>query len=238
MSSDITPAPSAAGSGPTPSEGVSTPPSADGEPVGRVVATERRPNTAFEFHFWTALDAPIGIGTIVRVDGDTAINGTIPVVYGVVTEGFATPTCSRRCTTYWGTTACPAAPPPVPPSGPRSACTPRRCCGSCPRSRCSRCPWARCAWRATRTSPSPCAWTASCATGSAPGSRWACTAPAAPSRRSTSTPTSCSGPRRRTSTSPACRGWRRRRARWSGCSPRCSRTFRHPRARWRPSAST
>lgn len=58
-------------------------------PLGRVVATERRPNTAFEFHFWTALDAPVGIGTIVRVDGDTAVNGTLPVVYGVVTEGFA-----------------------------------------------------------------------------------------------------------------------------------------------------
>jgi hypothetical protein len=33
-------------------------------PLGRVVATERKPNTAFEFHFWTALDAPVGIGTI------------------------------------------------------------------------------------------------------------------------------------------------------------------------------
>ncbi|HEX6631039.1 MAG TPA: hypothetical protein VF048_08105 [Gemmatimonadaceae bacterium] len=58
-------------------------------PVGRVVATERRPNTAFEFHFWTALDAPIGIGTIVRVDGQHSVGGHVPVVYGVVTEGFA-----------------------------------------------------------------------------------------------------------------------------------------------------
>jgi len=58
-------------------------------PVGRVVATERKPNTAFEFHFWTALDATVGIGTIVKVVGRTPIEGVIPIVYGVVTEGFA-----------------------------------------------------------------------------------------------------------------------------------------------------
>jgi hypothetical protein len=58
-------------------------------PVGRVVATERRPNTAFEFHFWTALDASIGIGTIVRVVGRVPVDGQIPTVFGVITEGFA-----------------------------------------------------------------------------------------------------------------------------------------------------
>ena len=58
-------------------------------PLGRVVATERKPNTAFEFHFWTALDAPVGIGTIVRVDAAVEVGGVRPVVYGVVTEGFA-----------------------------------------------------------------------------------------------------------------------------------------------------
>jgi DNA helicase HerA-like ATPase len=57
--------------------------------VGRIVATERRPNTAFEFHFWTATDAPIGIGTIVRVDANTAVGGVRPTIYGIVTEGFA-----------------------------------------------------------------------------------------------------------------------------------------------------
>ena len=57
--------------------------------LGRVVATERRPNTPHEFHFWTALDSPVGIGTIVRVDGRDAVNGTVPRVYGVVTEGFS-----------------------------------------------------------------------------------------------------------------------------------------------------
>ena len=58
-------------------------------PLGRVVATERKPNTAFEFHFWTALDAPVGIGTIVRVDAGVAVGGVRPTIYGVVTEGFA-----------------------------------------------------------------------------------------------------------------------------------------------------
>ena len=56
-------------------------------PLGRVVATERRPNTPHEFHFWTALDANIGIGTIVRVDGSVAVNGHVPRIFGVVMEG-------------------------------------------------------------------------------------------------------------------------------------------------------
>jgi uncharacterized protein len=58
-------------------------------PLGRIVATERKPNTPHEFHFWTAVDCPIGIGTIVRVDGATAVGGVIPRIYGVVTEGFS-----------------------------------------------------------------------------------------------------------------------------------------------------
>jgi uncharacterized protein len=57
--------------------------------LGRVVATERRPNTPHEFHFWTALDSPVGIGTIVRVDGRDPVNGIIPQIFGVVTEGFS-----------------------------------------------------------------------------------------------------------------------------------------------------
>jgi hypothetical protein len=59
------------------------------QPLGRVVATERKPNTAHEFHFWTALDSPVGIGTIVRVDGAHSVDGQIPHIYGVVVEGFA-----------------------------------------------------------------------------------------------------------------------------------------------------
>jgi hypothetical protein len=57
--------------------------------MGRVVATEKRPNTAHEFHFWTAIDSPIGIGTIVRVDSETPVGGQLPRVYGVVVEGFS-----------------------------------------------------------------------------------------------------------------------------------------------------
>src|ERR671915_1216940 len=57
--------------------------------LGRVVATERRPNTPHEFHFWTALDSPVGIGTIVRVDGAHPVNGVLPRVYGVVVEGLS-----------------------------------------------------------------------------------------------------------------------------------------------------
>src|SRR3954462_15407816 len=57
--------------------------------LGRVVATERRPNTPHEFHFWTGLDSPVGVGTIVRVEGKYTINGQITRVYGVVVEGFS-----------------------------------------------------------------------------------------------------------------------------------------------------
>jgi hypothetical protein len=57
--------------------------------LGRVVATERRPNTPHEFHFWTALDAPVGIGTIVRVEPGRPVGGVLPRIYGVVTEGFS-----------------------------------------------------------------------------------------------------------------------------------------------------
>jgi DNA helicase HerA-like ATPase len=57
--------------------------------LGRVVATERRPNTTHEFHFWTGLESPVGIGTIVFVDGSRPMDGKIPRVYGVVVEGFS-----------------------------------------------------------------------------------------------------------------------------------------------------
>jgi DNA helicase HerA-like ATPase len=63
--------------------------SSDAVPLGRVVATERKPNTPHEFHFWTGLDSPVGIGTIVRVDGPFPVNGVIPRIYGTVIEGFS-----------------------------------------------------------------------------------------------------------------------------------------------------
>ncbi|EKE03934.1 MAG: hypothetical protein ACD_20C00127G0001 [uncultured bacterium] len=53
--------------------------------VGRVVATEKNPNTAQSFNFWTNLDSPVGIGTIVKVVDDEAKR----VIYGIVTEGIS-----------------------------------------------------------------------------------------------------------------------------------------------------
>jgi uncharacterized protein len=52
-------------------------------PIGRVVATELKPSTPHQFHFWTARESPIGIGAIVRVEEEGR------VVYGVVTDAFA-----------------------------------------------------------------------------------------------------------------------------------------------------
>ena len=51
--------------------------------LGRVVATELKPSTPHQFHFWTAPEATLGIGTIVRVEGEGR------TVFGVVMEGFA-----------------------------------------------------------------------------------------------------------------------------------------------------
>jgi DNA helicase HerA-like ATPase len=48
-----------------------------------VVGTERKPNTTHEFHFWTGLEAQIGIGSIVKVVAGAQ------TVYGVVVEGFS-----------------------------------------------------------------------------------------------------------------------------------------------------
>lgn len=50
--------------------------------IGRVVATEAKPSTAYSFSFWTADDSKVGIGTLVMVKkGDLE-------VFGVVVEGF------------------------------------------------------------------------------------------------------------------------------------------------------
>lgn len=51
-------------------------------PIGRVVGTERKPNTAFSFNFWCTPQAPVGIGTVVVVKNESC------KVWGVVTEGF------------------------------------------------------------------------------------------------------------------------------------------------------
>lgn len=51
--------------------------------IGRVVATELKPSTPHQFLFWTARDAAVGIGSIVRVEAPGR------TVYGVVTDAFA-----------------------------------------------------------------------------------------------------------------------------------------------------
>ncbi|HEY4321093.1 MAG TPA: hypothetical protein VGM77_07915 [Gemmatimonadales bacterium] len=53
------------------------------EILGRVVATELKPSTPHQFHFWTTPAAPCGIGAIVRVDHDGR------TVFGVVTDAMA-----------------------------------------------------------------------------------------------------------------------------------------------------
>ncbi len=61
-------------------------------PIGRVVATELKPATPHQFHFWTATETSIGIGAIVRVEEEGIGSGggaAGRVVYGVVTDGFA-----------------------------------------------------------------------------------------------------------------------------------------------------
>ena len=66
------------------------PPAPPVTPIGRVVATELKPSTPHQFHFWTATDTSIGIGAIVKVEGlGAGGSGLGRVVYGVVTEGFA-----------------------------------------------------------------------------------------------------------------------------------------------------
>jgi DNA helicase HerA-like ATPase len=49
--------------------------------IGRVVATERKPSTAYSFHFWTEMPSNVGIGTLVAVYTERV------KVYGVVVEG-------------------------------------------------------------------------------------------------------------------------------------------------------
>ena len=50
--------------------------------IGRVVATEAKPSTAYSFSFWTADDSKVGIGTLVVVATEKV------EVFGVVVEGF------------------------------------------------------------------------------------------------------------------------------------------------------
>ena len=74
-------------------------------PVGRVVATEARPSTPHQFHFWTARQSPIGIGAIVRVEESGR------TVYGVVTDGFAYSDVATPLVAAIGAGSDPASPP-------------------------------------------------------------------------------------------------------------------------------
>jgi len=111
-------------------------------PIGRVVATERRPNIRDEFHFWTALDATVGIGTIVRVVGAHPVGGQLPTVYGVVVEGYSYTDLQSPLHDVLGHDGSPA----------RAAFAAterteirrlhrRPCCAMCRRNRFSRCRW-------------------------------------------------------------------------------------------------
>lgn len=62
--------------------------------IGRVVATEKNPNTAQSFSFWTNLDSPVGIGTIVKIESDRIyLNKKNEeyrrTIYGIVNEGIS-----------------------------------------------------------------------------------------------------------------------------------------------------
>jgi len=62
--------------------------------IGRVVATEKKPNTAQSFSFWTNLDSPVGIGTIVKIESDRVYTDKKNeeykrTIYGIVNEGIS-----------------------------------------------------------------------------------------------------------------------------------------------------
>jgi hypothetical protein len=51
--------------------------------IGRVIGTEKKPNTAYTFYFWSNLDAPLGIGSVIRVASPSCtVYGTVVEVHG------------------------------------------------------------------------------------------------------------------------------------------------------------
>lgn len=66
----------------------------DLQAIGRVVATEKNPSTAQSFSFWTNLNSPVGIGTIVKIISDNTYKNSRGEeykreIYGIVTEGIS-----------------------------------------------------------------------------------------------------------------------------------------------------
>lgn len=51
--------------------------------IGRVIGTEKRPNTAYTFYFWTDPSAQVGIGSLVKVlAGEMIVYGTVVEAHG------------------------------------------------------------------------------------------------------------------------------------------------------------
>jgi uncharacterized protein len=51
--------------------------------IGRVIGTEKRPNTAYTFYFWTNKESNVGIGSLVRVVGEAGtVWGTVVEAHG------------------------------------------------------------------------------------------------------------------------------------------------------------
>ena len=66
------------------------------------MGTEKKPNTPHEFHFWTAPQSEVGIGTLVRVDLDQL------TVYGIVVDGASYTDLQTALHDYIGLQADPA----------------------------------------------------------------------------------------------------------------------------------
>ena len=75
--------------------------------IGRVVATEAKPSTAYSFSFWTADDSKVGIGTLVVVQTEKV------EVFGVVVEGFGFTDLGSALHDYIGAEGDPETEPPT-----------------------------------------------------------------------------------------------------------------------------
>ena len=202
-------------------------------PLGRVVATELKPSTPHQFHFWTARESPIGIGAIVRVeDGGRVVFGVVTDALRLFRSGDADARrhrsrrrsgrrrrradCSGGDPTLHRRSAAPD------PGGAAPAGATRAGLARVGRGRGPGAPDGRVhRWRAVR-----------------PESRWDSMPPVASSPRSISTAISCSVRKPPTSTSPASPVSPPRPVRSSSCSAASSRPFPVTKAVSGRSAST
>ena len=77
-----------------------------GNAIGRVVGTERKPNTPHEFHFWTGPDSEVGIGALVKV---SVAEPRPTTVYGIVVDGASYTDLQTALHDYIGLEGDPAA---------------------------------------------------------------------------------------------------------------------------------